>query len=362
MASMKYVGLDVHKESIAVAVADEGPTEVRFHGTIGATTEALRKLVRRLGSPETLRFAYEAGPCGYGVYRTLTSLGAACAVVAPSLIPQRAGDRVKTDRRDACGLARLHRAGELTAVWVPDERQEAMRDLTRAREDARLVETRARQRLGSFLLRHDVRCAGRTRWTPAYFAWLATLRFPHPAQHVVLEEYRQAVEDATARVARLTAQLEEIVATWSLAPQVRALQCLRGVASTVIAEIGSLRRFNHPKELMAYIGVVPSEDSTGARVRRGPITKTGNGHVRRMLIEASWAYRYPARRSYHLRRREVAQSDQVKAIAWRAQLRLCGRYQRLAARGKVKPPVVTAVARELIAFMWEIDRATVPAA
>jgi len=182
----------------------------------------------------------------------------------------------------------------------------------------------------------------------------------------VLEEYRQAVEDATARVARLTAQLEAIVGTWSLAPQVLALQCLRGVslvvASTVMAEIGPLRRFDHPKELMAYIGVVPSEDSSGARVRRGPITKTGNGHVRRMLIEASWAYRYPARRSYHLRRREVAQSDHVKAIAWRAQLRLCGRYQRLAARGKVKQQVVTAVARELIAFMWEIDRATVAAA
>ena len=366
MTSMKYVGLDVHKESIAVAVAEEGPAEVRYHGTIPATTDALRTLVRRLGSPQTLRFAYEAGPCGYGVYRTLTSLGAACVVVAPSLIPQRPGDRVKTDRRDACGLARLHRAGELTAVWGPDTGQEAMRDLTRAREDVQLVETRTRQRLGSFLLRHDVRVAGRPRWTPAYFSWLATLRFPHPAQHVTLEEYRQAVEDATARVARLTEQLEAGVATWSLAPQVHALQCLRGVslgvASTVMAEIGSLQRFDHPTELMADIGVVPSEDSTGARIRRGPMTKTGNGHVRRMLIEASWAYRYPARRSDHLRRREATQSDQVKAIAWRAQLRLCGRYQRLAARGKVKQQVVTAVARELIAFMWAIDRATVPAA
>ena len=212
-------------------------------------------------------------------------------------------------------------------MWVPDPSQEAMRDLTRAREDARLVETRARQRLGSFLLRHDVRFAGRTRWTPAYFSWLATLRFAHPAQHVVLEEYRQAVEGATARVTRLTAQLEAVVATWSLAPQVQALQCLRGVslvvASTVMAEIGSLQRFDHPKALMAYIGVVPSEDSTGARVRRGPITKTGNGHVRRMLIEASWAYRYPARRSYHLRRREATASEPVKAIAWRASRRQC---------------------------------------
>ena len=366
MASMKYVGLDVHKDSIAVAVAEEGTTEVRYHGEMPATTVALRKLVRRLGSPQTLRFAYEAGPCGYGVYRTLTSLGVACVVAAPSLIPQRPGDRVKTDRRDACGLARLHRAGELTAVWVPDEGQEAMRDLTRAREEAKLAETRARQRLGSFLLRHDLRFAGRTRWTKAHLAWLATLRFPHAMQHVALEEYRQAVEEATARVARLTEQLEAAVATWSLAPQVQALQSLRGVslvvASTVMAEIGSLQRFDHPKELMAYIGVVPSEDSTGDRVRRGPITKTGNGHVRRMLTEASWAYRYPPRRSYTLRRRQATQTAQVNAIAWRAQLRLCGRYQRLAARGKVKQQVVTAIARELIAFMWEIDRARTAAA
>lgn len=242
MASMKYVGLDVHKDSIAVAVAEGGVAEVRYYGTIATTPDALRKLVRRLGVPATLRCAYEAGPCGYGVYRTLMSLGAACIVAAPSLIPQRLGDRVKTDRRDACGLARLHRAGELTAVWVPDAGQEAMRDLTRAREDAKLVQTRARQRLASLLLRHDVRFAGRTRWTPAYFAWLATLRFAHPAQHVALEEYRQAVEEATARVTRLTGQLEAVVPTWSLAPQVYALQCLRGVslvvASTVMAELG----------------------------------------------------------------------------------------------------------------------------
>ena len=365
MPSMKYVGLDVHKDSIVVAIA-EGGAEVRFYGEIRATVEALRTLVRRLGSPKTLRFAYEAGPCGYGVYRTLTNLGADCIVAAPSLIPHRPGDRVKTDRRDACGLARLHRAGELTAVWVPDEGHEAMRDLTRAREDAKLAETRTRQRLGSFLLRHGFQFTGRTRWSTAYFAWLTTLRLPHPMQHVALEEYRQAVEEATARVTRLTVQLEAAVSSWVLAPHVQALQSLRGVslvvASTVMAEIGSLTRFAHPQELMAFIGVVPSEDTTGDRVRRGPITKTGNGHVRRVLIEASWAYRHPPRRSYALRRREQTQSDQVKAIAWRAQLRLCGRYQRLVARGKVKQQVVTAVARELIAFMWEIDRAVAPAA
>jgi transposase len=282
------------------------------------------------------------------------------------LIPQRAGDRIKTDPRDACSLARLLRAGELTAVWVPDERQEAMRDLTRAREDAKHAETHARQRLGAFLLRHDQRFAGRTRWSPAYFAWLETLRFAQPVQQIVLEEYRQAVEGATARVTRLTQQVTAAVPTWALAPQVQALQSLRGVslvvASTVMAELGSLQRFDHPKELMAYIGAVPAEATSGPRVRRGPITKTGNGHVRRVLVEAAWAYRHPARRTYVLRRRQTGLSEAVTAIAWRAQLRLCGRYQRLAGRGKVKQQIVIAVARELIAFMWEIDRATAQAA
>jgi transposase len=366
MASMKYVGLDVHKDSIAVGIAEEGVGEVRYYGTIPMTSEALRGLVRRLGPPATLRFAYEAGPCGYGVLRTLLGLGATCLVAAPSLIPQRAGDRIKTDPRDACSLARLLRAGELTAVWVPDERQEAMRDLTRAREDAKHAETHARQRLGAFLLRHDQRFAGRTRWSPAYFAWLETLRFAQPVQQIVLEEYRQAVEGATARVTRLTQQVTAAVPTWALAPQVQALQSLRGVslvvASTVMAELGSLQRFDHPKELMAYIGAVPAEATSGPRVRRGPITKTGNGHVRRVLVEAAWAYRHPARRTYVLRRRQTGLSEAVTAIAWRAQLRLCGRYQRLAGRGKVKQQIVIAVARELIAFMWEIDRATAQAA
>lgn len=366
MASMKYVGLDVHKDSIAVGIAEAGVGDVRYYGTIPMTNEALRHLVRRLGSPATLRFAYEAGPCGYGVMRTLTALGAACLVAAPSLIPQRPGDRVKTDPRDACSLARLLRAGELTAVWVPDEGQEAMRDLTRAREDAKHAETHARQRLGAFLLRHDQRFAGRTRWSPAYFAWLETVRFAQPVQHIVLEEYRQAVEGATARVTRLTEQIAAAVPTWALGPQVEALQSLRGVslvvASTVMAELGSLTRFDHPKALMAYIGAVPAEASSGPHVRRGPITKTGNGHVRRVLIEAAWAYRHPARRTYALRRRQAGQSEAVTAIAWRAQLRLCGRFQRLAGRGKVKQQIVTAVARELIAFMWEIDRATAQAA
>jgi transposase len=325
----------------------------------------LRKLVLEAGPRARLRFAYEAGPCGYGVQRRLNRLGCVCWVVAPSLVPRRPGERVKTDRRDAATLARLLRAGELMPVWVPDEEHEALRDLTRAREDAKQVQTRARQRLQAFLLRHGSLYGGRCRWTQAHRRWLETLRLPRPAQQVVLEEYAQAVDEATARVQRLTQQLAAAVEGWGLAPQVRALQALRGVslvvAATVLAEIGRLNRFQHPKQLMAYVGLVPSEHSSGPRVRRGAITKAGNGHVRRVLTEAAWAYRHPPRRTRALRLRQEGQSTAVQAAAWRAQLRLCGRYRQLLARGKVKQQVVTAIARELVAYMWEIDRASAAA-
>jgi transposase len=359
---MRYIGLDVHKDSIAVAVAEAGTGDVRYLGPLAPTSEALRKLVTKCGPSDRLRFAYEAGPCGYGVYRTLTQLGCNCRVVAPSLIPRRPGDRVKTDRRDAVTLARLLRAGELTPVWVPDPEQEALRDLTRAREDAKLAQTRARQRLNAFLLRHGQHFPGRSRWSQAHRRWLASLRLPQPVQQVVLEEYLQAVEEATTRIARLTQQIEHAVEDWSLGRQVRALQALRGVslivAATVLAEIGRLNRFAHPKQLMAYVGLVPCEHSSGSRVRRGAITKTGNGHVRRVLTEGAWAYRYPPRCTRELLLRQHDQSAAVKGIAWRAQLRLWRRYRRLLARGKVKQQAVTAVARELCAFMWEIDRAS----
>jgi transposase len=364
MASMQYVGLDVHKGSIAVAVAGSASPEVRYVGEIRSTTEALRKLVRQFGPPDTLHLAYEAGPCGYEIYRTLQQWGCRCDVVAPSLIPVRPGVHVKTDRRDAQTLARLLRAGELTPVWVPDAAHEALRDLSRAREDAKRVEIQAKQRLSAFLLRRGSHFPGRSLWSKAYFAWLDTLRWPDPAQHVVLEEYRQALTEATARVTRITDQLAEAVTHSPLAPVVRALQTLRGVslvvAATVVTEIGRLRRFAHPKQAMAYVGLVPSEYSSGERRRQGAITKSGNSHVRRMLIEASWAYRHAARTSTWLRRRQAGQPEAITAIAWRAQLRLCARFRRLVGRGKLRQQVVTAVARELVAFMWEIDRA-VPA-
>jgi transposase len=364
MASMKYVGLDVHKGSIAVAVTSPASPEVRYVGEIRPTPEALHKLVRQLGPPDTLHVAYEAGPCGYGIYRTLRQWGCRCDVVAPSLIPVRPGVRVKTDRRDAHTLARLLRAGELTPVWVPDAAHEALRDLSRAREDAKETETHAKQRLSAFLLRHGCPFAGRSRRSKAFFAWLDTLCFAEPAQALVLEEYRQALTEASARVTRLTQQLATAVAQSPVAAPVQALQTLRGVslivAATVVAEIGRLQRFDHPKQVMAYVGLVPSEHSSGESRRQGGITKSGNGHVRRMLVEASWAYRHAARNSAWLRRRQAGQSDVVTAIAWRAQLRLCARFRRLVGRGKEKPLVVTAIARELVAFMWEIDRA-VPA-
>ena len=362
--SVLYVGLDVHKMSMDVAIAATGG-EVRHYGKIGGDLEALDQVVRKLqASGAALRFAYEAGPCGYQVYRHLTGQGYPCLVAAPSLIPRRPGDRLKNDRRDAVTLARLFRAGELTPVKVPDPEDEAMRDLTRAREDAKSVERRAKQRTAAFLLRHGHRFSGRTTWGRGYWRWLLGLSLEHPAQQIVLQEYLDAVREATARVQRLTAQIRELVPQWRQAPFVRAYQALRGVslivAATVAAEIGDLGRFANPKELMAYLGLVPSEHSSGATVRRGRITKTGNGHARRVLVEAAWAYRLRARITRPLAKRQEGLSKSVREIAWKAQLRLCARYRRLFARGKTKPMIVTALARELAAFLWAIGQAVQP--
>jgi len=299
-----YVGLDVHKEGIVVAVAEGGLRgEVREYGRIANTPAALDRLARKLGGDRVrLRFCYEAGPCGYGIQRQLSTPGHECVVVAPSLIPKRAGDRVKTDRRDAASLARLHRAGELTAVWVPDAGHEAMRDLVRARLDAVHALRRARQQLSGFLLRQ--RCHyGRPAWTKLHRRWLAGLKFEQAAHHLVLEDYIRAVEAAEARRDRLTAQIAAMLPEWTLAPVVAALQTMRGMAlvnaATLIAELGDLSRFANPRQLMAYLGLVPSEHSSGASVRRGGLTKpapgseqgAGNGAARRLLIEAAWCYR-----------------------------------------------------------------------
>src|SRR6516165_8132984 len=361
-----YVGLDVHKESIAVAVASDGRRgEVRQYGRVANTARALDRLLRKLGGAGVrLRFCYEAGPCGYGIQRRLAANGHECVVVAPSLIPKRPGDRVKTDRRDATSLAKLHRAGELTAVWVPDCRHEAMRDLVRARLDAVHSLRRARQQLAGFLLRQGCHY-GRSAWTKLHRRWLAGLSFEQAAHHIVLEDYIVAVEAAETRRDRLTAQIEAMLPDWTLAPVVAALQTMRGMAlvnaATLIAELGDLSRFANPRQLMAYLGLVPSEHSRGASVRRGGITKAGNNAARRLLIEASWTYRFPARVSRDLLLRQESQPKLIREIAWKAQLRLCARYRKLARSGKPANVVTAAIARELAGFIWAIARLVPPA-
>ena len=364
--SRVFVGLDTSKLKISVALAEEGRQgEVRFLGEIDNTPEAVRRLVGKLASRYSeVLFCYEAGPTGYGLQRQISALGHECVVIAPSLIPKRPGERVKTNRRDALTLARLHRAGELTAIWVPDPGHEAVRELVRAR-DAAMADLRAkRQHLQSFLLRHGRLFPGRKPWTRAHARWLSELAFEHPAQYLVLREYRQAIDDAEARLERLTQQIAEVLTTWSMAPVVEAYQALRGVALvaavTFVAEIGDVRRFESPRQLMAYLGLVPCESSTGERVRRGSITKAGNTRVRRVLIEGAWTYRFPARMSRLLQERQANLPQIVRTIAWKAQVRLCARYRRLMAAGKRQTVVTTAIAREMAAFLWAIGHAIEP--
>jgi len=358
----RFVGLDDSKATISVAVADEGRDgEIRRFGTIENSPEALKKLVRRLGRPKSLYFVYEAGPGGYGIYRELLALGAHCIVAAPTLTPKRSGDQIKTDPRDAESLARLHRAGELVPIWVPDTDTEAMRDLTRAREDAKYAQTKARQRLQSFLLRHGRRYPGRSPWTRMHLRWLAEQRFEHPSQQISFDEYVGSIEETTARVARFDSQILELIDSWSQSHVVRALATHRGVsyltAATLVAEIGDLTRFDRAQDIMGFVGLVPSLYASGQRSLSGSITKTGNSHARRVLVEAAWAYRHPARRTTVLRRRLEGQPEEVQRISWRAQVRLCGRYRRLRARGKQHNKTVVAIARELTGFLWATARA-----
>ena len=363
-AYSKYVGLDVHKETIVVSVAvdlDHGG-EVRYLGEIVNTPEAVVKQVRQLKKDGAkLHFVYEAGPCGYELHRQLQSLGETCEVVAPSLIPKKPGDRVKTDRRDSLTLARLDRAGELTAVWVPDGAQEALRDLTRAREDLKRMERQAKQRLLALLLRHGKRYGGETHWTQLHYRWLQTVTFDHPVLQIVFQEYFDSAQAMTRRVKALDDQLVRTTAESVFWPVIEGLMALRGVdlltAASIVAEIGDLKRFASAPQLMAYLGVVPSEHSSGGSTKRGGITKTGNGHVRRLLVEAAWTYRFPARKTEHLQRRAKRTSEAVQEIAWNAQKRLCGRYRRLEGKGKLKQKVCTAIARELAGFIWAIGQA-----
>lgn len=372
-----YVGLDVHAETISVAVAEEGRDgEVRSHGRIANRPETIRKLVKKLGGAKRLRVCYEAGPTGYVLYWFLSELGVACEVVAPTLIPVKAGDRVKTDRRDAEKLARCYRAGELTAVWVPGPQHEALRDLVRTRQAAKEDQTRARHRLGKFLLRHGLRRPPKcTAWKTLHMKWLDELKFEHYGLEATMTDLLNEVKRAGERLQRLERAIDFAVEQLPQADQalVQGLQALRGVAKTtavgVFAEIGRFSRFDSPRQLMGYTGLVPSEHSTGGpdKARRGGITKTGNGRVRKMLTESSWSYRHRPSRRGALKKRQEGCSDEVQAIAWKAQQRLNLRYRRLLHR-KGGNKTVTAVARELVGFMWAIgvqleneqDRASQP--
>ncbi|MDH3663876.1 MAG: IS110 family transposase [Alphaproteobacteria bacterium] len=360
-----FVGLDVHKETIAVAMAPASPgAAFSYYGAIANTTEALRKLCKKLSAGgETLEFCYEAGPCGYVVQRRLSRWGYRCDVVAPNLIPRKASDRIKNDRRDAITLAKNLRSDQLTAVWVPDEAHEAMRELIRLRSLAMRDQRRSRQQLLSFLLRHGLSYPG-THWSKAHRGWLSDLSFPQPAQHLVLEELLQRIERAESLCARLADAIADLLPSWTLAPVVEALQALRGVsmlnAATLVAEIGSFNRFDNPRQLMGYLGLVPSEHSSGRTVRRGPITKTGNSLARTSLIEAAWTYRFPARVSRIIHKRSAHLPEPIRVIAWKAQIRLTRRYRHLIAAGKAACKTVTAIARELVGFVWAIARMVEP--
>ena len=366
--SEAFIGFDTAKKKHAVAIADVGREgEIRYLGEIDSSPLTIERMIRKLaGRYEKLHFCYEAGPTGYGLYRHVRGLGHHCTIVAPSLIPKKSGERVKTNRRDAVSLARLFRAGELTSVWVPDTVHEAVRDLVRARETASQDLRRKRQQLLSFLLRHGRIFSGRQHWSRAHLRWLAQQKFDHPAQQIVFQDAVDAIDDAAARLRRLDAQVAAIVPSWSMAPVVEAYQAMRGVsfavAVTFVAEIGDLRRFDNPRQLMAFLGLVPSERSTGERVRRAGLTLAGNKRARRVLIEGAWSYRYPARVSQTLQARLEGLPKAVREIAWKAQIRLCARYRRLNAAGKKLPVVIAAIAREMAAFLWAIARHVAPAA
>jgi len=356
---VRFLGMDVHAETIAVAIA-EPDGEVRSLGTIANRAESIRKLVKKLGAVDQLKACYEAGPTGYILYWQLAELGVACEVIAPTLVPMKAGDRVKTDRRDAERLARSYRSDDLTAVWVPDEGSEALRDLVRARESAKQDQLRARHRLSKFLLRSGQRpIAGVKAWTLGYMAWVRQLRFTQIAQEFTRLDYLHEVEHMGERVKRLEQAITEAVklAAPELREVIQGLQALRGVAQisavTIAAELGNISRFAGARQLMGYSGAVPSEDSSGQRTRRGSITKTGNAHLRRIAIEAAWSYRLRPGIGPALRKRQEGVPEEIKEIAWKAQHRLHKRYLRLAA-GKDQRKIITAVGRELLGFIWAI--------
>jgi len=363
--TVHYVGLDVHKESIAVSIAPQDSTEVRRYGVIGGSLDAVDKLVKKLSSPGVqLRLVYEAGPTGFVLWRHLRSRGVPCDIIAPSLIPKKASDRVKTNRRDADQLARLYRAGELTVIHIPDQEDEAIRDLVRARTAAVVDQRKARNRLKGLLLRLGFRYTGRSSWNDAHKRYLAKLIMPQPPQQIVFQECLHAIDDATDRLQRLSQAVEDALPGWKWEPVVRALMCLRGfqglTAMTIVAEVGDLSRFEDPRSLMDFFGLTSSEHSTGDKRVQGPITKCGNSHCRRVLVEAAWHYRLTPKVSQALQKRQEHQPKPVRLIAWKAQQRLHQRYQQLVVRKK-SVVAATAVARELTGFVWAIAGQVKPA-
>jgi transposase len=361
--TIKYIGLDVHKNSIAIAIAeDDRQRDVNFYGVINNDMDQLYKFLRKqISQGVEPRCVYEAGPCGYNLYRTLSEKGIDCIVVAPSLIPKKSGDKIKTDQRDSKSLARLHRSGELTPVYVPSIEEEALRDLVRARDDLVNVHKRAKQQLGAFLLRHHIYYPGKSKWSKTHFTWLTGVSMPHPAQQITLQEYIDMVHDAKTRVERISDQIRQLSGETQLNYLGKAIQSLRGVSeivsAVVVSEIGDLTRFDSPTKFMAYLGLVPSLYNSGEKTKSGKITKTGNGHVRRALIEAAQAYRLPARKSRAITKRNENLPPEICKIAWKAQVRLCGRYKRLLLKGKNSNLIKTAIARELAGFMWSIAHA-----
>ena len=367
-----YLGFDVHAENIAVAIAEAGRDgEVRNYGEIPNAFHSVEKLLRKLGHPDKeLRICYEAGPCGFVLARFLKKKGIACDVIAPSLTPKGSGDKIKTDRRDARMLARLHRAGELTAVHVPDERDEAIRDLCRARTDAVQDQRSGRNQLKAFLLRNGYRYGEKTSWSAAHMRYLRELILPHPAMKIVLEEYLQCIDAAAERIERLEVHMKALLEEWHLKPVVLALMGFKGyqtvAAMITVSEIGDIHRFPHPRQLMAYLGLVPSESSSGGSRTQGTITKCGNGHLRWIFNECAQHYRLPPKISQELTTRQEAipkaHRRQVIEISWRCQNRLHERGRKLAARGKTRQKAQIAMARELSAFVWEVMRAVMPQA